>query len=188
MIFDMERERKYNYNMENSNIMEILKFGDEVLKQEGNSIKNIDANIINLIETMKLTMYGTANAIGLAAPQVGESLQLSVFDISMGKEKEELNILINPVIAEAEGEESDVEGCLSFPGISIDIKRNTKLLLKAIDINGKEYEKEYSGFMARVVQHEIDHLNGILIADRVSPLKRQLMKKEIKKLKKNGEW
>lgn len=168
--------------------MEILKFGDDVLKQTGSSIKNIDSKIIDLIETMKLTMYETANAIGLAAPQVGKSLQLSVFDISMGKEKDEFTILLNPVIAEFEGEETDVEGCLSFPGISLDVKRCTKLLLKALDINGKEYEREFEGFKARVIQHEIDHLNGILIADRVSPLKRQLMKKEIKKLKKNGEW
>ncbi len=95
--------------------MEILKFGDDVLKQTGSSIKNIDSKIIELIETMKLTMYETANAIGLAAPQVGKSFQLSVFDISMGKEKDEFTILLNPVIAEFEGEETDVEGCLSFP-------------------------------------------------------------------------
>ncbi len=168
--------------------MEIYKYGEEVLKLKGATITNIDQKIIDLIELMKKTMYGTPNAIGLAAPQVGKSFMLSVFDVSMGKEENEFTILLNPFIAESEGEETDTEGCLSFPNISLDVKRSTKLLLKGIDINGKEYEKEYSGFKARVIQHEIDHLNGILILDRVSTLKRQLLKKEIKKLKKNGEW
>lgn len=168
--------------------MEIYKYGEEVLKLKGANVKNIDQNILDLIERMKTTMYGTPNAIGLAAPQIGESLMLSVIDISMGEAEDEFTILINPFIAEEEEKETDSEGCLSFPNISLDISRSKKILLKGIDINGKDYEKEYSGFMARAIQHEIDHLNGILIADRVSPLKRQLMKKEIKKLKKNGEW
>ncbi len=186
--FDMMAERKYNYLMSMQELMEIYKYGEEVLKQKGSTIKNIDQFIVDLIEKMRTTMYGTPNAIGLAAPQIGESLMLSVIDVSMGKEENEFTILLNPFIAEEEGKETDSEGCLSFPNISLDINRSIKILLKGIDINGKDYEKEYSGFMARAIQHEIDHLNGILIADRVSPLKRQLLKKEIKKLKKNGEW
>ncbi len=168
--------------------MEIYKYGEEVLKQKGNTIKNIDQGIIDLIERMKTTMHGTPNAVGLAAPQIGRSLMLSVIDISMGQDEKEFTILLNPFISEVEGEETDSEGCLSFPNISLDISRSKKILLKGIDVNGKEYEREYSGFMARAVQHEIDHLNGVLIADHISPLKRQLLKKEIKKLKKNGEW
>jgi peptide deformylase len=169
-------------------LLYIYKYGEEVLKQKGLPVKNIDQTIIDLIEKMKFTMHGTPNAVGLAAPQVGESLMLSVIDISMGQDEKEFTVLLNPFIAEAEGEETDSEGCLSFPNISLDINRSTTVLLKGIDINGKEYEKEYTGFMARAIQHEIDHLNGILIADHVSPLKRQLLKKEVKKLKKNGEW
>ena len=184
----MTWERKYNYSMSMQQLMEIYKYGEEVLKQKGSNIKNINQDIIDLIEKMKNTMHGTPNAVGLAAPQIGISLMLSVIDISMGEDENEFTILLNPFIAENEGEETDSEGCLSFPNISLDINRNKKILLKGIDINGKEYEKEYSGFMARAIQHEIDHLNGILIADHVSPLKRQLLKKEIKKLKKNGEW
>jgi len=168
--------------------MRIYKYGEEVLKQKGSTIKNIDQDIIDLIDRMKNTMYGTPNAVGLAAPQIGKSLMLSVIDISMGQDEKEFTVLLNPFIAESEGEESDTEGCLSFPNISVDINRSKTILLKGIDVNGKDYEREYSGFMARAIQHEIDHLNGILIADRISPLKRQLMKKEIKKLKKNGEW
>lgn len=169
-------------------LMRIYKYGEEVLKQKGSTIKNIDQDIIDLIDRMKNTMYGTPNAVGLAAPQIGKSLMLSVIDISMGQDEKEFTVLLNPFIAESEGEESDTEGCLSFPNISVDINRSKTILLKGIDVNGKDYEREYSGFMARAIQHEIDHLNGILIADRISPLKRQLMKKEIKKLKKNGEW
>jgi len=169
-------------------LMRIYKYGEEVLKQKGSTIKNIDQDIIDLIDRMKNTMYGTPNAVGLAAPQIGKSLMLSLIDISMGQDEKEFTVLLNPFIAESEGEESDTEGCLSFPNISVDINRSKTILLKGIDVNGKDYEREYSGFMARAIQHEIDHLNGILIADRISPLKRQLMKKEIKKLKKNGEW
>ncbi len=174
--------------MESDSKLKIFKYGEPVLKEGGALIKNIDNEIIKLIDIMKLTMYNTPNAIGLAAPQVGKSFQLSVFDISMGKNEDDFTILINPFIAESEGEEIDTEGCLSFPNISLDVKRSTTILLKGIDINGKEYEREYSGFIARVIQHETDHLNGILISDRVSTLKRQLLRKEIKKLKKNGEW
>ncbi len=169
-------------------LLEIHKYGDEILKQKGITIKNINQSIIDLISKMRETLHVTPNAIGLAAPQVGESLMLSVIDLSMGKEESEFITLLNPFIEEEEGVEIDSEGCLSFPNISLDIRRSKKILLKGIDLNGKEYEKEYSGYIARVIQHEIDHLNGILIADRVSPLKRQLMKKEIKRLKKNGEW
>ncbi len=174
--------------MEKPNIFEIYKYGDAVLKEEGNLIKNINGNLIALIEKMKLTMYNTQNAIGLAAPQVGHSLKLSVFDISMGQNPDDLTVLINPVIAEEEGEEIDTEGCLSFPNISLEVKRSAKILLKGIDLNGNDYEREYTGFPARVIQHETDHLNGILIADHISSLKKQLMKKDIRKLKKNGEW
>jgi len=174
--------------MESDSELKIFKYGEPVLKEEGALIKNIDNEIIKLIDVMKITMYNTPNAIGLAAPQVGKSFQLSVFDVSMGKNEDDFTILINPFIAESEGEEIDTEGCLSFPNISLDVKRSTTILLKGIDINGKEYEREYSGFLARVIQHETDHLNGILISDRVSTLKRQLLRKEIRKLKKNGEW
>jgi len=169
-------------------LLEIYKYGEEVLKLKGETVKNINQDIADLIVKMKNTLHNTPNAIGLAAPQVGESLLLSVIDLSMGEKENEFMVLINPFIEEEEGKETDTEGCLSFPNISLDITRSKEILLKGIDLNGKEYKKEYSGFIARVIQHEVDHLKGILIADRVSPLKRRLMKKEIKRLKKNGEW
>ena len=82
----------------------------------------------------------------------------------------------------------DDEGCLSFPGLTAPVKRNTRIFLKNVDLDGKEVKKEIDGFLARVIQHEIDHLNGVLIIDRLPSLKRQMMKKDIKRLKKNGEW
>ena len=134
------------------------------------------------------TMHNSYSAIGLAAPQIGKSLQLSVIDTSRCENKDDLLVLINPEILEAEGSEVDDEGCLSFPSINVPVKRNTRIFLKSIDINGKEIRGEIEGFLARVIQHEIDHLKGVLIIDRLSSLKRQMLKKEIKRLKKNGEW
>jgi peptide deformylase len=111
-----------------------------------------------------------------------------VIDISRGENKEDLLVLINPEILDAEGSEVDNEGCLSFPGINVLVKRNTRIFLKSFDINGKEIKQEIEGYLARVIQHEVDHLGGVLIIDRLSSLKRQMLKKEIKRLKRNGEW
>ena len=174
--------------MDEKQILEIYKYGDDVLKLKAEEIKNIDEKIIKLRQHMIETMHESSNAIGLAAPQVGESLQLSVIDISRGADENELFVLLNPEILEAEGSDVDEEGCLSFPGISVPVKRNTHIFLRNYDLDGKESRLEIEGYLARVIQHEIDHLLGTLIIDRVSPLKKQMMKKDIKRLKKNGEW
>lgn len=97
-------------------------------------------------------------------------------------------VLINPEIIESEGNELNEEGCLSIPGISTQVSRATYIKIRAYDLNGKDIQQEYEGHKARVIQHEIDHLNGILIVDRVSSLKKQLLKKEIRKLKANEQW
>jgi peptide deformylase len=170
------------------NVLKIYKYGDDVLKLKAKEVKNIDEAIIKLLYKMTVTMYSTNNGVGLAAPQVGESLQASVIDLSMGTKPEERIVLINPEIIESDGEETGEEGCLSLPGISIPVKRNTGLLLRYLDIAGKEQQREFQGFMARAIQHEIDHLQGILIIDRVSSLKRQIVKKEINRLKRDGKW
>jgi peptide deformylase len=169
-------------------LLKIYKYGDDVLKLKAKEVKNIDEEIVKLMRRMSAAMYNTNNGVGLAAPQVGESLQLSVIDLSMGQKPEELMVLINPEILESDGVETGEEGCLSLPGISIPIKRKTKLLLKYFDIDGKEHKLEYEGFTARAIQHEIDHLEGILIIDRISSLKKQMVKKDIKRMKKNGQW
>jgi peptide deformylase len=174
--------------MENNNLLKIYKYGDDILKLKAKEIENIDGKIAQLVDRMTRTIHETYSAIGLAAPQVGESLRLSVIDLSMGENKDDQIVLINPEILEAEGNETGDEGCLSFPGISMTINRAARIFLKNFDMNGKEIHQEIDGFLARVIQHEIDHLDGTLIIDRVSSLKRQFVKKEIKRLQKDGEW
>jgi len=174
--------------MEEKNMLDIYKYGDDVLNLKAKEIQNIDGLFITLKERMVETMHSTTTAIGLAAPQVGESIQLSVIDLSQGTDEKELFVLLNPEILEAEGADVDDEGCLSFPGIALAVRRNTRIFLKNTDLDGKETKREIEGFLARVIQHEIDHLNGRLIIDHQSSLKRQMVKKDIKRLKRNGEW
>ncbi|MGD2090827.1 MAG: peptide deformylase [Candidatus Aminicenantes bacterium] len=174
--------------MENNDLLKIYKYGDDVLKLKAKAVENLDGRIAQLVDRMTRTMHQSYSAIGLAAPQVGESLQLSVIDLSMGENKDDQILLINPEILEFEGNETGDEGCLSFPGISLPINRAARIFLKTFDMNGKEIRKEIDGFLARVIQHELDHLNGTLIIDRVSSLKRKFVKKEIKRLQRDGKW
>jgi len=174
--------------MENNNTLKIYKYGDDILKLKAKEVENLDGKIAQLVDRMAHTLHKTYSAIGLAAPQVGESLRLSVIDLSMGENKDDQIVLINPEILETEGNETGDEGCLSFPGLSLTINRAARIFLKTFDINGKEIRKEIDGFLARVIQHELDHLDGTLIIDRVSSLKRQFVKKEIKRLQKDGKW
>lgn len=169
-------------------ILQIYKYGEDVLNLKAKNVENIDGKTVELLKQMIQTLHSTNNAIGLAAPQVGASLQLSVIDLTMGQKEDEMVLLLNPEILESEGKEAGDEGCLSFPGITVNINRSTKIFLKTLNLDGKEVKKEIEGFMARVIQHEIDHLNGTLMLDRVSSLKRQMVKKEIKRLKKDGKW
>lgn len=174
--------------MDNDKQLQIYKYGDDVLQLKAKDITNLDGKIAELVDKMTYTIHHTYSAIGLAAPQVGESLQLSVIDLSMGENKDDLVLLINPEILEAEGKEAGDEGCLSFPGISLNINRSSRIFLKTLDINGKEIKREIEGFMARVIQHEIDHLEGRLIIDHQTSLKKQFVKKEIRRLQKEGIW
>lgn len=174
--------------MENNNVLKIYKYGDDILKLKAKEVENLDGKIAQLVDRMTRTLHKTYSAIGLAAPQVGESLRLSIIDLSMGENKDDQIVLINPEILETEGNETGDEGCLSFPGLTLTINRAARIFLKNFDMNGKEVRKEIDGFLARVIQHELDHLNGTLIIDRVSSLKRQFVKKEIKRLQKDGKW
>ncbi|MCU0275883.1 MAG: peptide deformylase [Acidobacteria bacterium] len=167
--------------------LKICKYGDAVLKERAVEVRDIDQRIIDLAAAMAQTMH-LAPGIGLAAPQVNESLQLVTIDLSVGEIPEELLIVINPRIVEAEGFETSEEGCLSVPGYSLPVKRSARILLQATLLDGRELRAEFDGLKARVLQHEIDHLNGVLIVDRVSPLKRTLIRKEISHKRKSGEW
>ncbi len=167
--------------------LKICKYGEDVLKARAVEVRDIDQRLVDLAAAMALTMH-RAPGIGLAAPQVGESLRLITVDLSLGEDPGELLVLVNPLIAEAEGHETSEEGCLSVPGYSLPVKRSARLLLLGTRLDGSELRAEFDGLKARVLQHEIDHLDGVTIVDRVSTLKRSLIRKEISQKRKSGEW
>ena len=160
-------------------MLTIVKYPNPVLRRKANSIHDIDEEIRRLSDDMIETMY-TDEGIGLAAPQVGVSKRLIVLDVGQGP-----MILINPEIVRLEEEQHTVEeGCLSLPGIRIDITRPTQIIVRGIDDQGETREIQAEGLIARVLQHEIDHLNGILIIDHASSIQRSLLKPKLKKLTK----
>lgn len=167
--------------------LNICKYGESVLKTKAAEVRDITQRLVDLAAAMALTMH-QAPGIGLAAPQVGESLRLITVDITVGENPDELMVIVNPRIVEAEGMELSEEGCLSVPGYSLPVKRSTRILLQGIRLDGSELRAEFTGFKARVLQHEIDHLEGVTIVDHVSPLKRTLIRKEISHKRKSGEW
>lgn len=159
---------------------EIVIYPEKVLKSRAEHIENIDLGIVALAEDMARTMY-EAPGVGLAAPQVGECRRLIVVDQTSGKEDGHLITVINPEIIEKEGSEVDSEMCLSVPDTSIDVARAERILVKGIDLRGNELRIEAEGFLARIFQHEIDHLNGVVILDYASFLKRSIYLKKRKK-------
>jgi peptide deformylase len=164
-------------------ILEIKKYPDEILKTRASFVDEINGNIQKLIDDMIETMY-KANGVGLSAPQVGVSKRIIVVDTSPRQQNQSLIVLINPEIINSEGEIISEEGCLSLPGFITRLQRKQKVFVKGLDKNGKEIEIEAEGLLARAFQHEIDHLEGILLIDRISPLKRELFRRKYKKIKK----
>jgi peptide deformylase len=145
-------------------ILEIRKAGDKVLKEPCAAVSKIDRKIRQLLDDMAQTMYH-ADGVGLAAPQVGVSLRIIVIDAGNG-----LLELINPVLIEAEGEEKDTEGCLSIPGIYGEVERFSKVVVEGINRNGKKERIVGTGLLARALQHEMDHLEGVLFIDKAQTL------------------
>ncbi|MGB9767362.1 MAG: peptide deformylase [Dictyoglomus turgidum] len=141
-------------------IMEIRKIGDPILKIKAKKVEKIDEKVKNLVRDMIETMK-FSNGVGLAAPQVGESLRIIVVDY-----EENPIAFINPEILEMDGEVLDYEGCLSVPGVEVPIKRAERIIFKAQDLQGRTKRYKAKGLLARVIQHEVDHLEGILILDR----------------------
>ncbi len=161
-------------------IFEIKKYPDKILKEKAVPIDNIDGQIQLLIENMIETMH-FAKGIGLAANQIGVLKRLCVIDITSRDEKGSLIVLINPLILGKEGVIESEEGCLSIPGYTTTIKRAEKVYVKGLDREGKDLEIEGTGLLARALQHEIDHLDGLLFIDRMSPIKREFFKRRYKK-------
>jgi len=168
-------------------ILSILKYGEPPLEKESLPVEKIDEGLRHLVDDMVETMYAE-EGIGLAAPQVGELKRVIVIDISAGEHPGKLLVLINP---EIEAENSSViaeEGCLSFPDIILEIERPQWVKVKGLTPEGEEVELEAEGLLARVLYHEIDHLDGVLFINRVSSLKRDLVVRKIRKKIKVGKW
>lgn len=168
-------------------ILNVVKYGDPILTKRAGEVTDFDGTLHKLIDDMFETMYG-APGVGLAAPQVGVLKRLFVMDCSSGKEKKQKVVLINPVIETEEGEQVADEGCLSFPGVYLEIKRPQRVVVRARDIDGSELTLDVMDLEARCVSHETDHLDGELFINYLSPLKRDLTKRKIKKRIKQGDW
>lgn len=168
-------------------IYQIVKYGDPILEKPSKSITQFDAELEELAEDMFATMYA-AQGIGLAAPQIGKGMRIAVVDVTSGKNPEAKIVLINPEIIHGEGEKREEEGCLSIPGFRGYVVRPQFVTIKAQDTKGQEFEIRGEDLLARAFCHEIDHLNGILFLTHLSMLKRDLIRRKIKKLKKQGEW
>ena len=168
-------------------IYPIVKYPDPLLARKADPVTAFDAELAKLADDMFESMYA-AEGIGLAAPQIGVSKRLFIVDTSLGKNTTERLVLINPEIVEREGKQVEEEGCLSLPDIRDKVNRSFRVRVRAQDVSGKWFEVEGDELLARALQHENDHLDGILFIDRLSRLKRDLTLRRIRKLQKNGEW
>ena len=173
--------------MAKNKIHEVVKYPDPVLAKPGAPVTVFDAKLKTLVDEMFESMYA-AQGIGLAAPQISISQRLTVIDCSFKKNPEEKIVLINPEIIDREGKQVEEEGCLSLPDIREKVQRAAWVKVKAQNVDGEWFEVEGEELLARALQHEIDHLHGILFIDHLSRLKRDLVQRRIKKLQKNGEW
>lgn len=161
-------------------VLKIMKYGSPVLNRKAEEIETIDQDIIKLAQDMVLTMHA-APGVGLAAPQVDQSLRLITVDLSAGENEEDLIVLVNPEILSQDGKLVEEEGCLSVLDIQEKVTRPARVVVKGFDLNGKERRIEAEGLLARVLCHEVDHINGKLFIDNLSLLKRSLIKKKLKK-------
>jgi peptide deformylase len=162
--------------------LEILTFPNKFLQQPTQPVENIDEDIQKLLADMAETMYD-APGVGLAAIQVGSDKQVLVYDEKPTESDRGYGVIINPKIVETEGQIiSENEGCLSVPDFRSDVKRAARIVVEGVDRDGKSLRFEADGFLAIVLQHEIDHLNGTLFIDRISALKRELYKRRMKKI------
>lgn len=169
-------------------VHKVVKYGDPVLETKAEPITEFDTpELRQLVDDMFDTMY-SAKGIGLAAPQIGLSKQLTVIDVTAGEDGGERIVLINPEIVEKSGSQLGEEGCLSIPGFREDVKRAMKIKVRARNVEGDTLEYEADELLARCMQHEIDHLHGVLFLSHLSPLKRDLIRRKIRKLQKAGEW
>lgn len=168
-------------------IYPIVKFPDPILQRPAEPVTVFDAALEQLVEDMFLSMYD-AQGVGLAAPQIGIGKRLTVIDVSFQKDPKQKIVLINPEIIQKSGRQVEEEGCLSLPEIRDKVVRAAAVTVRAQDAKGKSFELDGTELLSRALQHEIDHLDGILFIFRLSRLKRDLQLRKIRKLQKAGEW
>ncbi len=154
--------------------MPLVIYPDAILKTRCTDILTIDQEIVDLVRDMSETMYAS-NGIGLAAPQVAKNIRLMVVDVEPERGGKSRMHFINPVIVESHGKTSYEEGCLSFPGLSAEVRRKDQIHVKAYDVQGREIDLEADGLLSICIQHELDHLNGITFVDRLDPVNRKLL-------------
>ncbi len=169
-------------------IYPIVKYGDPVLDTAAETVTEFDTpELTKLLEDMFESMYA-AKGVGLAAPQIGISKRISVIDTSAGEDTSKRLVLINPEIVNVEGSQVGEEGCLSLPGFREQVKRAQRVTVRAQNAKGEPFEMTGEDLLARAFQHETDHLNGRLYINHISVLKRDLIRRKIRKLAKTGEW
>ena len=168
-------------------IYPIVKFGDPVLERLAAPVTVFGADLRKLVEDMFESMYA-AHGVGLAAPQIGISKRIAVVDITFKEDPAQKMVLINPAIIHKEGRQSSNEGCLSLPEFRAKVTRANRVTVRAQDVHGKTFEHIGEDLLARAFLHETDHLNGKLFISYISALKRDLIKRKIRKLAKAGDW
>jgi peptide deformylase len=168
-------------------IYPIVKYGNSVLEKPAEKVTVFDEELKRLIEDMFESMYA-ARGVGLAAPQIGIPRRIAVVDVTFKEDPDAKLVLINPEIIHKEGRHTQSEGCLSIPDFRENVNRAKVATVRAQDANGKLFEKTGDDLLARAFQHETDHLNGKLYISHISALKRDLIKRKIRKLVKAGEW
>jgi peptide deformylase len=168
-------------------IRPILKYGDTPLHEPARLVDALTPEVDALIGDLIETMYA-APGVGLAATQVGVPLRIFVIDLSVGREASGLMVMINPQFVEREGTQLEEEGCLSVPGFEATVVRPMHAVVKGLDRNGREYQREGTGLLARAFQHEMDHLDGKLFIDHLRGIKRDVIVRRIRKLTRAGKW
>jgi len=160
----------------------VRKYGDPVLREKCKPVEVFDEELKSFVESM-FSIMKAARGVGLAAPQVGDTRRVFIIDLSEHDFDAEPMVFINPVIEEREGEQPGEEGCLSFPGLYLEVTRPERLILRFQDLEGRTQRVEAQGFAARAIQHESDHLDGVLFIDHLTPSERDMLAGKLKKIK-----
>ena len=168
-------------------IYPIVKFGEPVLEKPAAAVTVFDGDLQKLLDDMFESMY-EAHGVGLAAPQIGIGKRIAVIDVTFKEDPDAKLVLVNPTIIKVEGRQTQQEGCLSIPDFRENVTRPKRVTVRAQNAKGEWFEHTGEDLLARALMHETDHLNGKLYISHISALKRDLMKRKIRKLQKAGEW